>query len=131
MTDSRTSAPGVIASQAPSKPMPFDRAAVFTIWQGMQYQNGITTRELAEQFARQVLAAHGVALPRTTEEHTTVIAALNRLIETEKHRDEKLRAEHPDNPYVNLMQMEDVEQLERAVEIISTLGVDSSRGGQP
>jgi hypothetical protein len=42
------------------KPLPFDRAAVFTIWQGMQYLGGITTREQAEQFAQQVLDAHGV-----------------------------------------------------------------------
>jgi hypothetical protein len=41
------------------KPMPFDRSAVFTIWQGMQYQGGIKTEQQAMQFAQQVLAAHG------------------------------------------------------------------------
>lgn len=47
-------------TQRAAKPMPFDRAAVFTIWQGMQYQGGIVTEAQAVLFAQQVLAAHGL-----------------------------------------------------------------------
>jgi hypothetical protein len=48
-------------------PMPFDRAAVFTIWQGMQYQGGITKEAQAMQFAQQVLSAHGVGVPSAAD----------------------------------------------------------------